>query len=89
MILTTSSESKTMKHNKKQCRKCIYRGNMQGPSLLFCNYAAITDRTCLRRKGKEVIDIRGEDHERCELFEEGKKPINDGLSPINYRGIYN
>lgn len=80
-----------MKHDKKQCRKCIYRGYLQAPQVVFCNYAAITDRTCLRREGKEVIDIRGEDHERCELFEEGKKakPINDGLSPINYRGIYN
>ena len=75
----------TMKHNKKQCRKCIYRGNMQAPQVVFCNYAAITDRTCLRREGKEVIDIRGEDHERCELFEEGKKekPINELFEEVN------
>ena len=82
---------RTIKHSKKRCRRCIYRGNMQGPSLLFCNYAAVTDRTCLRREGNKVIDIRGEEYEQCKLFEEGikAKTLNDGLPPINYRGIYN
>ena len=76
-----------MKH--KQCAKCVYRGrlNFLGG---FCNYAAVTERTCIRTTDQgETIDTRGADPNDCMLFEKGKK--RDGkreLSTVKFGGIY-
>ena len=40
--------------------------------MVYCNYASINDKTCLKAVGREVIDSRGYDYDGCKLFEEGK-----------------
>jgi len=35
-------------------------------------YAGLKGRACLRRVGKEVVDTRGEDFNKCKIYERGK-----------------
>lgn len=80
--------SKGPKFDKEDCLVCKYgtihcggyptpfktsKGKMS-TIMVNCNYAA-TGKTCLRKVGNEVIDIRG-DGPKCHLFEKGKR-IND------------
>ena len=60
------------KFDKRKCAKCIYHGGSSA-SNIYCNYAGLTEETCLKRGPKSTtIDIRGEDYEGCLLFEQGK-----------------
>lgn len=62
--------------NREMCSRCKYRGGaVDSPSLMFCNYAAITDETCLKRVGNQIIDIRGKDMNDCKLFDEGRPVV--------------
>lgn len=61
-----------MKFNKDKCKKCKYHRKFPSGQFVFCNYASLTDQTCLRSIGKEVIDIRGDKYNGCKLFSEGK-----------------
>lgn len=66
------------KFNKKRCLECRYCGVGKGGFVvngksLFCDYATITNSTCLRRTRKgEVIDLRGSDYDNCLLYAPGK-----------------
>ena len=59
--------------NKTKCKKCKYRAkcNGEGVKVLACNYSSYHG-TCLKRVGKEVIDLRGNDPDNCKLYEEGE-----------------
>ena len=39
---------------------------------VICYYAGLKGRACLRREGKEVVDARGEEYDKCKLYERGK-----------------
>lgn len=64
-----------MKFNKKKCKKCKWHGKLcsggQGGGI-FCNYGSLHKRSCLTRIGRDVVDIRGNDHDNCLMFEKGK-----------------
>ena len=65
--------------NRGECRKCMFRGGTPGmENKLFCNYSGITEKTCLRKKGNEVIDARGNDKNHCLLFREGNPGDYEG-----------
>lgn len=57
------------KFNKKKCASCIYRKkSTKVPEVnVFCDYAGVTDQTCLHRVGSTVVDRRGDDYEHCKL----------------------
>lgn len=60
-----------MKFDKHKCAKCVYRGRINSYGY-FCNYASVTQRTCLRRdEHGNVYDARGEDQDNCMLFQKG------------------
>lgn len=68
------------KFNKKRCLECKYHGfghgyyvEMKGKKYpVYCNYASITDSTCLKPlNSEESYDLRGEDYENCLLFSSG------------------
>ena len=75
------------KFDKNICIRCKYHGRgKQGFSAkcgntytsVFCDYANITDSTCLKRTGKgEIIDMRGEDYSDCKLFSPGRTEHTD------------
>lgn len=58
------------KFNKRKCRTCKYHG--MESNKVICYYAGLKGRACLRRVGKEVVDTRGEDFNKCKLYERGK-----------------
>lgn len=70
------------KFDKNMCIRCKYHGRgKQGFSAktsngyvsVFCDYANITDSTCLRRTSRGAVrDIRGDDYSDCALFSPGK-----------------
>lgn len=66
--------------NKEICRKCKYHGKLQtgarwqSDNLIICEYNVVTGEVPLKNDGNGgVIDIRGTDENKCELFEEGKR----------------
>lgn len=64
-------------YKKSKCKKCKYHGQLQG-SLIYCNYAAITGRTCLKREHKDIIDQRKGEANECLYYEKGvptKQPL--------------
>lgn len=71
------------KFNLKRCAKCKYHGTGAGypvrPGMnpIFCNYAGVTDQTCLTVKDRQTIDRRGEDYDHCKLYEAGKPARTD------------
>ena len=72
------------KYNKKKCLKCMYHGEHCGTGwtvedeegrthVIYCNYAMITNSTCLQPKSTyKTYDLRGNDYNNCLLFKEGK-----------------
>lgn len=69
---------KSTKFNKEMCKQCRFHGRISGvdTGTVFCNYASLNDTTCLYRKGRHVVDMRGYDHDNCKLFEAGKKMLD-------------
>ena len=62
-------------YKKSKCRKCKYHAKVNG--LTTCDYAIKSaNGSCLKRKGKEIIDIRGGDRDNCLLYDPGK-PARD------------
>lgn len=61
--------------DKNKCKTCMYHGNLSGVdnTTIFCNYASLTDSSCLYRKGSHIFDKRGNEPENCKLYEEGAK----------------
>lgn len=74
-----------MKFDKKKCKKCKYHRKFPSGQFVFCNYASLTDQTCLKKVGKEIIDIRGDKFDGCKLFCEGKA-MDDKIEKILMRG---
>lgn len=63
------------KFNKKKCATCVYRGTHGAAGLgvdVYCNYFD-TGKVATKTVGRERIDLRGEDHNNCLLYEEGKQ----------------
>lgn len=64
------------KYNPAMCRKCKYHGKGAGynykSTMVHCNYANETRRTCLQMIDGQVVDTRGGDYNNCLLFEPGK-----------------
>lgn len=56
--------------NKKKCKSCKYSRFMTATGI-HCDYSA-DGRTCLRRNGLGIEDLRGDDPEKCKLFERKK-----------------
>lgn len=67
------------KFNKEKCLKCIWHSRcgsgwhvltMQGEYInVVCGYSSFTGSTCLKRVARdELIDIRGEDYNACQLY---------------------
>lgn len=63
------------KFNKDMCKTCKFHGRITGidTGSVFCNYASLNDETCLHRKGSRVIDRRGNNYDKCKLYEEGNQ----------------
>ena len=61
------------KFNKSKCATCKYHGKLNNGDgrKVHCYYVGSTGRACLRRVGKEVIDIRGNDFNNCLIYEKG------------------
>ena len=69
------------KFNKDYCMECKYHGyasgvwsaDLNGKKVgVYCNYAAVTDSTCLKPTGLDsCMDLRGDDYENCKLFSPG------------------
>lgn len=74
-----------MKFDKKKCKKCKYHRKFPSGQFVFCNYASLTDKTCLKKVGKEIIDIRGNKFDGCKLFCEGEA-MDDKTEKILMRG---
>ena len=54
--------------NKELCKKCKYKGGTE--TNVFCDYSGKTGKTVLRREAKgKVINLRGDDPDKCLLFE--------------------
>lgn len=71
----------TAKFDKQRCASCIYRMESSlgyNGTGLICNYAGVTGRTCLKRIGKDVVDIRGEDE--CQLYKRGQRAMTKSES---------
>ena len=57
-------------HDKSICAKCKYHGGKRGTQLgIYCNYASVNKKCCLKLEHGTVIDTRGEG--KCRLYEEG------------------
>lgn len=56
------------------CKTCVFSGIISGIKLQepHCNYSA-TGRTCLKRTSDGIIDIRGEDKTKCNLYVKGNR----------------
>lgn len=65
--------SKKTFFDKKRCRSCKYRGNVD--NRMICNYLEITNTTCLYRVKNEIYDRRGTDPHNCLLYEQGRKIV--------------
>lgn len=72
-----------MMFDKSKCKQCKfhgYFGSKSGASYnseynhIMCDYAKYNKRTCLRKQGTSVIDIRGDDPKNCKLFIKGRRP---------------
>ena len=61
------------KFNKKKCKKCKWHGRLcsGGQSGIYCNYSSLHRKSCLKRIGKDVVDVRGSDYDNCLMFEQG------------------
>ena len=68
--------------DKTKCRRCKYRGGANAAYLLFCNYSAIADQTCLHRENGKIVDRRGTDPNNCLCFEEGRVVNEKGKDEI-------
>ena len=70
-------------HNKKKCVRCKYHGFFGSRSYgtseetfgrtMICEYAKITNKTCLYSDHGKVLDRRGTDPDNCLLFERGER----------------
>lgn len=69
-----------MKFDKRKCKKCKYHRKFPSGQFVFCNYASLTDQTCLKKVGKEIIDIRGDKYDRCKLFCEAKANLEEDMT---------
>ena len=58
-------------HDKRKCKKCVYHNTLLSGKYVICNYGLITGTTCLTANGRKTTDKRGNDYDRCKLFEEG------------------
>lgn len=70
-------------HDKAKCAKCKYHGSFgygrsgsdsSKLSHIMCDYAKYEKRTCLRKSGIKIYDIRGNDFHNCKLFVRGNNP---------------
>ena len=68
--------------DKNLCLKCQYHGYLGSKSdsygsnrnsNVMCDYAKYVKRTCLRKVGVDVIDMRGTDPKHCKLFVKGPR----------------
>lgn len=77
------------KFNKQKCKSCIYRVTDSsaykigaGQEGVSCNYSTIMGKTCLRRgEHGEVVDIRGDDYDNCQIFKAGK-PLRKAVKGV-------
>ncbi len=59
--------------DKKKCKMCIYHAKLGNN--ITCDYAIKSNNgSCIKRKGKYNVDIRGDDPNNCLLFERGGAP---------------
>lgn len=72
--------------NRKLCSTCVYcqmstechrlikKNGMAKASTSYCNYCGITGETALKRVGKHIVNLRGGNPEKCNLYQrKGKK----------------
>lgn len=60
--------------DKSKCKKCKYHGKVAG--FITCEYSIRSaSGACVKRKGRDLTDERGDDGENCKLYEQGK-PAN-------------
>lgn len=60
---------------RPQCKTCKWRGLIAGfgkARFPHCRWSEFNQRTCLRKDGKEIKDIRGDDKEHCLLYAPGQ-----------------
>ena len=55
--------------NKRKCNTCKYCGRITTVGI-HCNYS-LSGKTCITREGDKLIDRRGTDPNKCELYERG------------------
>ena len=91
-------------HNKVKCYTCKYHGffgainkkedEATKIAKVCCDYARFEKRTCLRKVGKEIVDIRGDDPENCKLYCKGERiksstamqavPAYNAFAPLHF-----
>lgn len=85
-MFTGGRKLKNGKFNKKKCEECKFHGyfgsksgasNNYSVNHIMCDFAKYNKMTCLRRNGKSVIDLRGDDPENCKLYIKGKRPEDE------------
>ena len=59
------------KFNKQKCKQCVYHRVMGAH--VICNFATVTDTTCLHLEENKVVDYRGEDYNNCKIFIKGAR----------------
>ena len=67
------------KFNKEKCKTCKYSVKISAMDGITCacHYGLIKETPCLHREGKKIVDRRGEDYNKCLLYERGKQ-LADG-----------
>lgn len=88
----SNSKYEGNKFNKQKCRKCMYRKKITSAPVgsVFCDYAGVTDQTCLHVVNGQLVDRRGEDYDHCLLYKTGD-PIMHQAHFFDHRdrGAYN
>lgn len=54
------------------CKDCKYRGGKGKAYYKTCDYSLKTDKTCLYEVNGVLIDRRGDDPNKCNLYERGR-----------------
>ena len=62
------------RYNKRKCATCCFRRKL-GMNII-CNYAGITDNTCLHLEQGKVVDSRGGEYNNCKLYKRGHADEN-------------
>lgn len=56
-------------YDKNKCEKCKHKSNICTIGV-YCNYS-LSGKTCTTREGDKIIDRRGNDPKKCQLYERG------------------